>query len=92
MRPSTVSSSATPTLLGQRRVRGTDRSPRDATHSHNDITAKMPRKMPNRPIGSLRRSSLVIAKGHFMQDRLYAGSGIAVPHQQYDHDFGNGAR
>ena len=26
-----------------------------------------------------------------MQDRLYAGSGIAVPHQQYDHDFGNGA-
>src|SRR5947199_10042891 len=59
-RPSSAPAGATPTLLGQRRVRGTDRSLRDATHSHNDITAKMPRKMPNRTIASLLRSSLVI--------------------------------
>src|SRR5947207_2913329 len=62
MRPRMVSITATPTLLGQRRVRGTDRSLREATHSHNDIRAKMPRKMPKRTIASLRRSSLVISQ------------------------------
>src|SRR5437867_1171096 len=62
MRPRMLSSTATPTLLGQRRVRGTDRSLRDATHSHNDMRAKMPRKTPNRTIASLRRSSFVIAE------------------------------
>ena len=91
MRPRMLSSTATPTLLGQRRVRGTDRSLRDATHSHNDIRAKMPRKMANRIIASLDRSSLVIAEP-FSGSNAFARRSLPQRQSQPTHRFAKSPR
>ena len=49
-------------LLGHLRQRETDRFRRGLSHSQRAITAKMPKKIPSRTIGSRVMSCWVIAK------------------------------
>ena len=83
-----MSSTATPTLPGQRCARGTDRSLRDAIHSQKDMRAKMPRKMPNRSPASLRRSSLIISEPHDIQTRAISAPAMpAIINDKYQSGF-----